>query len=549
MAIQEREYRRILADPLYWLRNHTKTKNPHWVQEGFDSPNAEFPAYPFFPWLFEQFQSSEKVLCIKKSRDMMLSWAVVGYYTSMCQTKAGLQVPFQSQKELKAFDMVEYARELYRNQPDWLKERFPLALPLDQQPKGTIRWANGSEILGIPEGADQIRSLHPSAMMGDEVSFQPAAGEAYDVALPAVQKLIEVSSAGPGWYEEFTEKEDAEPEVPVLRGVSTWRNKNGVLVIRIHYTAIPERDPLISDAWMKRERKNYSSQASWDREQEIIATAGGGDLVLANVLEQRRGVILIDNPDYRPNPNSAFHGCLDYGKRNPTAFLIAAIDEDGDWVFLSEHYRSGLSASEHSGIMLGMTYYDAVETICADSAIFSDRQEQAEGGYRNISELFQKAGITKLRPSPKPKGADLEHAEWLLEQWRQPAPRVKICIPRGMNWERKREGTYNFGCPNFLWELSRVRRMELTAVQLMTSNPTEKLVQKDNHAFDASKYLRLSEPQWASVSSEDLWKRRVKKIRDERAEVGRPPLDVNALAMLYKKQQAAERAGGHASWR
>lgn len=537
-ALQEEAYREILKSPLYWLRNWTATKNPHWEQEGFAGPTQPFPAYPFFPWLFEQFAGPEQVLCVKKSRDMMLSWAVVGFYTWMCQTKSGLQIPFQSQKELKAFDMVEYARELYRNQPEWLKARFPLALALDQQPKGTLRFANGSEIIGIPEGADQIRSLHPTAMMGDEVSFQPTAGESYDTAVSACQKIIEISSAASGWYEDFTERDDAESEQYIMRGVSTWRNKNGLLVVRIHYSAIPERDPLINPEWCIRERKKYSSQARWDQEQEIVASAGGGDLVLAAVLRDRRKFILIDNPDYRPSPFSRFLGCLDFGKKNPSAFMVVAIDEDGDWVFLGEHYRSGLSASEHARIMIGMRYYEAIETIWADASIFSDQQEQAEGGYRNTSELFAKGGVEKLRAAPKPKGADLEHAEWLLEEWRPESPRVRICVPPGWTCDRKREGTYDFGCPNFVWELSRLRRQEMTAVQLLTSNPTERLVQKDNHGFDASKYLRLSQPKWASVSPEEKWQRELKNINDTRAKEGRSKLDVNALAMLYKKQQA-----------
>ena len=37
------------------------------------------------------------------------------------------------------------------------------------------------------------------------------------------------------------------------------------------------------------------------------------------------------------------------------------------------------------------------------------------------------------------------------------------------------------GCPNLLWELMPTRREQLSAAQLMRKNPTEAIVDKDNH--------------------------------------------------------------------
>src|ERR1700737_2599195 len=75
------------------------------------------------------------------------------------------------------------------------------ALPSRQTAERTaslkLEFANGSRIIGIPEGADQIRSYHPRRLLMDEAAFQPEAGEAYDAAVPVCQKIV-VSSAGPG---------------------------------------------------------------------------------------------------------------------------------------------------------------------------------------------------------------------------------------------------------------------------------------------------------------------------------------------------------------
>jgi hypothetical protein len=31
--------REKVRDPLHWLQNHTKTKDPHWLESGFSSPH------------------------------------------------------------------------------------------------------------------------------------------------------------------------------------------------------------------------------------------------------------------------------------------------------------------------------------------------------------------------------------------------------------------------------------------------------------------------------------------------------------------------------
>src|SRR5262245_33868963 len=48
-----------------------------------------------------------------------------------------------------------------------------------------------------------------------------------------------------------------------IKGVRTRRTRLGVEVVRVHYTAHPERD----SEWAKLKRRKYSSQAAWDREQ------------------------------------------------------------------------------------------------------------------------------------------------------------------------------------------------------------------------------------------------------------------------------------------
>ncbi len=189
-------------DPLVWLQQYTCTKDSYWKEAGAGTPYRPFPDKPYFRFVLDEIHRN-KVLLIEKSRDMMLSWLCVGYFTHAAITTERREVLFQSQKEDKAAELIDYARILYEQQPQALKQRSPLAKPLRSQSSLKLEFANGSRLVGIPEGADQIRSYHPWGLLMDEAAFQPEAGEAYDAAVPVCEKIVVVSSAGPGWFADF----------------------------------------------------------------------------------------------------------------------------------------------------------------------------------------------------------------------------------------------------------------------------------------------------------------------------------------------------------
>ena len=191
-----------IADPLTWLQFHTRTRDSHWRESGGSAPNRPFPEKPYFRPVIEIIQN-EPVVFVEKSRDLMISWLCVGFFTHAAMTNDQREVLFQSQKEDKAAELVDYAKTLYEEQDERLKRRFPLAKPLREQAALRIEFANGSRMTGIPEGADQIRSYHPWGLLMDEAAFQPEAGEAHDAAVPVCQKILAVSSAGPGWFADF----------------------------------------------------------------------------------------------------------------------------------------------------------------------------------------------------------------------------------------------------------------------------------------------------------------------------------------------------------
>jgi hypothetical protein len=190
-----------MLDPYRWATEFTQTYNEHWKEEERPSPYEPFPLrLPYLEPLFEIFEL-QRIVWIVKSRDMMVSWACMAYLIWKAMTTPLCGSVVQTQKEKKAIQLVEYAKCLYECQPAWLQNAIPLAKPLKNQSDLELQFANGSYIVGIPGGADQIRSYHPWGYLNDESSFQPEAGDCYDEALSVVKgKIIFNSSAGPGWY-------------------------------------------------------------------------------------------------------------------------------------------------------------------------------------------------------------------------------------------------------------------------------------------------------------------------------------------------------------
>src|SRR4051812_931810 len=190
-----------VSDPYRWASEYTQTYNEHWAEEGRPSPYEPFPQrLPYLKPLFELLEL-ERIVWIVKSRDMMISWACMAYLTWKAMTVPLCGSVVQTQKEKKAIQLIEYAKCLYRRQPAWLQDEIPLAKALKNQSELELQFANGSYIVGLPGGADQIRSYHPWGYLNDESSFQPDAGDCYNEALSVVKgKIIFNSSAGPGWY-------------------------------------------------------------------------------------------------------------------------------------------------------------------------------------------------------------------------------------------------------------------------------------------------------------------------------------------------------------
>ena len=155
----------------------------------------------------EDLEHLEKtaIYTCEKSRQVMITWVVLAYILWRAKFMDHQLILVQSKREADAAKLVcvketepDAARLTFMEThlPDYLRS-------VDFSRRGATAKCNvyfdsGSHVWGIPEGGSLIRSHTPSVLFSDEAGFQPAFGEAYRAALPAIRgggQAIFVSSA------------------------------------------------------------------------------------------------------------------------------------------------------------------------------------------------------------------------------------------------------------------------------------------------------------------------------------------------------------------
>ena len=480
----------------------------------------------------------------------MGSWAAIGFATHQAMTIPMRQMVVQTQSMEKVEELIGYAKQLYDSQPQWLKDTYPLSRPLRDFSVDELEWKTGGAIKAIPSSdPGKIRTYHPWGLISDESAHQPQFGENRQAALPACRFILMLSSAGPGDYAEFV---GLKPP-PLENGIQVNTNERKVPVFWLSYSA----DPMKNADWEVSERPKYSP-AMWEQEMGMDCWAGGGERVLKWLFDRCQGNsdpekrVVIRDPNWRPPKHGVWGASLDYGKVNPTSLHLYFFDGITKYA-VSEYYVGGLTPEGHSKAIFEMRVpiegnpklTDLVPYIWADPMIFPESEAGSGSGFVGISTLFVNPADGKALPLiPALRGHGHIALEKTQEMWQSEKPRFRVWCPEPLVWDRKQEGVYQRGCPNLLWELSNLRRRELSPTMQQKKNDVEDLVQKHNHAWDDWKMYLNSETRLPVESKDSLWLKRVETIK-----LRYPRVTRMGLNQQWRKFEAEQAQGDMVSYR
>ncbi len=549
------EKTRDQSNALWWSRNMTRTFDQDWVNKGLPSATNPFPDYKYLDYLFDFLTRKPKLIKVKdpqvrivvKSRRTLVSWSCVAKFLHQAQTLDAQEIIFQSQQKDKGNYLIDYAKTLRRNQEPWMQEAFPLSQRLEDFAMDTMKWKNNSRILSIPEGEDQIRTMHPSVLFMDEAASQGEGEGAYDNALSSAGLIVLVSTPKPGWFQEIVE----EPELPenareIIKGVFFTETSRDIPVLWVRDDAIPERDA----DWQAHAEKSYKVASTYQREHRLNFLAGGGERVLRETLERRWKEIVITDSKEIPWEDMTFGAGLDYGKTHFGTWVVNGIDRQGIRYSVAEHGCTHLTPSSHTEMIKKVTLpYEEdgsrpmalakVKRTYFDPSMSVENISNGNLFTSNIK-LFMNCGIPHLRPGAR--GQDLLFVDELLEAWNQTPVKYRIYCPTQV---RKRENTNSQwrGCPNLVWEYMNARRKENSLTRQLAVGESEELVDKDNDFFDAAKYWWMANQAPPVETTEEKWRKKAKEIKEVN-----PNIDLNSL-IIYAQKFAAENKPKSTSWR
>ena len=268
------------------------------------------------------------------------------------------------------------------------------------------------------------------------------------------------------------------------KGIQSGVSPEGVQVIRIHYSADPLKDPdtKTGAGWIGRELQGYRGKTDprWRKEMEIDFDAHGGQLLFPYMLENQSQLFV---KPYNIDGLRLIAG-LDYGTRNPSAFEVLGQDGDDNIKIVYEYYEAPKKSDETDddfrkrkgykvlcAAIKACPYFEGL-IIFADPSLWNKNQEATDSkGLMSVAELFLQEGVTLM---PGQRGRDFacyEHID--KDLWKEPA-NPKLTISKN--------------CPWLWWEMQRLRFSDYSATTQVNQNLQEKIVDKDNHAWDAVKY-------------------------------------------------------------
>lgn len=263
------------------------------------------------------------------------------------------------------------------------------------------------------------------------------------------------------------------------KGVKLTKNSSGHTVLWLHYSADPNKDPDTETGrkWVEEEKRQIMADVNpqrWRAEYEMDFNAGVGDLVFPTFARDKAR-ILFDK--IKLDDTFIYYGGLDWGTKNKTAFVIVAEDTAGRFYTVFEKSWRMAPPVEVAQDIKSHPLYEQLQWIACDPAIQSHIVWNAKGST-TIAEMLSsrehvgEAALSRLMPSHG--RLDAVFINLIRNMWVMDPPKWRI----------------SSDCPELITELSNLSHPE----HRDANNAKEKIQDRDNHLWDASKYVFLSHP-------------------------------------------------------
>jgi len=302
----------------------------------------------------------------------------------------------------------------------------------------------------------------------------------------------------------------AGPETQIMTGLSTRKNDNGFLAVRLHFSADErKRDP----AWKAGERPRYS-QWMWDREQEIDFGAVGGKKVYDMFDEDVHTI----SPRHMPETWTRYRG-LDHGLNNPIAVIWAAVDTEQNVYFYREYCKNETPINVASAQIKDKDAGDNIVMTWADPSVMQRTGVSAD--KKCAFDVYAENGVL-LTPGNNRLGFEPVYgyliaalAKWSVEHEQLHEYFVdtgEAAKHKDEVWKTVKELArdpacwFTHACPTAIEEHKNLRWKKVTNPE--EHNPKEKAVDKDDHFVDAVRYVLAAEPRHRSVGKRVAYSRK-----------------------------------------
>lgn len=268
-------------------------------------------------------------------------------------------------------------------------------------------------------------------------------------------------------------------------GINVYRTQHGVKVVMLHYSACHDLDTEEGQTWLRKQlAKGYvggMTGDAWQQEMEMRFSVSGGERVFPDWIDKYLPSVSCE--PFEIEEHWPIYAGYDYGTYSPFAFVAVAWKSENEFYQFDEIYLKGKSVGEQAELIRSRPYYARIQGIIGDPAIWHRNQNalnlQGSPVLRSVGGMFQDDYGIDIERGRNDEGVDITFRNWLLSTaWKNlDEPQFRIFST----------------CTNTLREFRKLRRKEWATPGVAERNEApEGILNKENHAWDALKYLLLS---------------------------------------------------------